>query len=324
MRAIVQDHYGNDPNQVLRVDETATPTIGDDEVLVRVVASSVDMGTWHCMTGMPYAMRLTGFGVRSPKASNPGRAVAGSIQAMGKNADGFALGDAVYGTCNGSFAEFARVATDKLAAKPANISYEEAAAAPISGVTALQAVRNAQVQADQSVLVTGASGGVGTFAVQIAKAFGAEVTGVCSTTKIDLVRSLGADHVIDYTRDDFADGQSRYDTILDIAGNTRLSHLRRALSSHGRLLIVGGETDGRWLGGFDRSLRAVVLSPLVSQHLGMLASSENSSDLTALRALIESGQVTPVVDRTYTLSEAPTAIDYLRDGHARGKVIITV
>jgi NADPH:quinone reductase-like Zn-dependent oxidoreductase len=324
MRAIVQDHYGNDPNQVLRVDETATPTIGDDEVLVRVVASSVDMGTWHCMTGMPYAMRLTGFGVRSPKASNPGRAFAGSRQAMGKNADGFALGDAVYGTCNGSFAEFARVATDKLAAKPANISYEEAAAAPISGVTALQAVRNAQVHADQSVLVTGASGGVGTFAVQIAKAFGAEVTGVCSTTKIDLVRSLGADHVIDYTRDDFADGQSRYDTILDIAGNTRLSHLRRALSSHGRLLIVGGETDGRWLGGFDRSLRAVVLSPLVSQHLGMLASSENSSDLTALRALIESGQVTPVVDRTYTLSETPTAIDYLRDGHARGKVIITV
>ncbi len=324
MRAIVQRRYGDQPEDVLRLDEIDQPVIGDDDVLVRVAAASVDMGTWHCMTGMPYAMRLTGFGVRSPKASNPGRAFAGSIESVGKNVNAFALGDEVYGTCDGSFAEFARVEPEKLAAKPANLSFEQAAAAPISGVTALQAVRKAQVQSGQTVLVVGASGGVGTFAVQIAKAFGAEVSGVCSTTKMDLVRSLGADHVIDYTRDDFADGQSRYDVILDIGGNSRLSHLRRALSSHGRLVIVGGETDGRWLGGFDRSLRAVLLCRFVSQHLGMLTSSENSGDLVTLTELIESGRVTPVVDRTYSLSQAPAGIGYVRDGDAHGKVVITM
>ena len=217
-----------------------------------------------------------------------------------------------------------RAETGKLARKPANLSFEQAAAAPISGVTALQAVRKAKVQPGQTVLIVGASGGVGSFAVQIAKAFGAEVTGVCSSEKVDLVRALGADHVIDYTVDDFADGEHRYDVILDIGGNRRLSHLRRALTPRGTLVIVGGETGGRWLGGFDRSLRAVLLSPLVGQKLGMLASTENSEDLEALRDLIESGQVTPAIDRTYPLSEAAAAIEYVRDGHARGKVVITL
>jgi NADPH:quinone reductase-like Zn-dependent oxidoreductase len=324
MRAISQDHYGDDPDRVLRVDDIAQPMIGDDEVLVRVEAASVDMGTWHCMTGMPYAMRLAGFGVRAPKASNPGRAFAGSIESIGKGVEGFAVGDAVYGTCVSSFAEFARVEPKKLAAKPANLTFEQAAAAPISGVTALQAVRKAHVQSGQSVLVVGASGGVGTFAVQIAKAFGAEVTGVCSTTKVDFVRSLGAEHVIDYTREDFTDGRHRYDVILDIAGNRPLSRLRRALHARGTLELVGGETGGRWLGGVDRSVRAVLLSPFVSQRLGMLASTENSSDLDALRVLVESGQVTPVVDRVYPLSEVPAAIRYVREGRARGKVVVRV
>jgi NADPH:quinone reductase-like Zn-dependent oxidoreductase len=324
MRSIVQDHYGADPEAVLRLAEIARPTIGDDEVLVRVAAASVDMGTWHVMTGMPYAMRLAGFGVRSPKAPNPGRALAGTVESVGKNVTGFAPGDEVYGTTDGSFAEYARVAPDKLAPKPANLSFEQAAAVAISAGTALQAVRKANVQPGQSVLIVGASGGVGTFAVQIAKASGAEVTGVSSTTKVDLVRALGADHVIDYTREDVVNGEHHYDVILDIGGNRPLSQLRRALTPHGTLVIIGGETGGRWLGGFDRSLRAVLLSPLVRQTLGMLASTENAADLSILRDLIESGQVTPAIDRTYALAETATAIQYVKDGHARGKVVITV
>ncbi|MPY92937.1 MAG: zinc-binding dehydrogenase [Acidimicrobiia bacterium] len=324
MRAIVQDSYGVEPERVLRLGEIARPAIGDDEVLVRVAAASVDMGTWHCMTGLPYAMRLAGFGVRSPKAPNPGRALAGTVEAVGNDVTEFTSGDEVYGTCGGSFAEYASVETSVLAPKPANLSFEQAAAAPISGVTALQAVRKANVQPGQKVLVIGASGGVGSFAVQIAKAFGAEVTGVCSTGKTDLVRALGADHVIDYTIDDFAAGEHRYDVILDVGGNSRLSRLRRALTARGTVVIVGGETGGRWLGGFDRSLRAVVLSTVVSQKLSMLASTENSDDLRALRDLIESGQITPAIDRTYPLGETAAAIQYVRDGHARGKVVITM
>ena len=324
MSAIVQDAYGSAPDAVLRVAEVARPTIGDDEVLVRVAAASVDMGTWHVMTGIPYAMRLAGFGVRSPKAPNPGRALAGTVESVGKDVTAFAPGDEVYGTCEGSFAEYAAVETTMLAAKPANLSFEQAAAVPISGVTALQAARKAKVQAGQQVLIVGASGGVGSFAVQIAKAFGAEVTGVCRAAKADLVRALGADHVIDYSRDDFADGEHHYDAIVDTGGNRRLSHLRRALTPRGTLVIVGGETGGRWLGGFDRSLRAVLLSPLVSQKLGMLASTENSGDLQVLGELIESGQVTPAIDRTFPLSEVAAAIDYVREGLARGKVVITV
>jgi NADPH:quinone reductase-like Zn-dependent oxidoreductase len=323
MRAIVQRRYGDDPERVLRVDEIAAPKPGGDDVLVRVVAASVDMGTWHCMSGIPYAMRLMGFGVRSPRASNPGRAFAGTVESPGDVA-GFAVGDEVYGTCDGAFAELVRAEPTRLAAKPAVLSFEQAAASPISGVTALQAVRKARVESGQRVLVTGASGGVGTFTVQIARAFGAEVTGVCSTTKADLVRSLGAREVIDYTRDDFADGQRHYDVILDIAGNRRLSELRRALTPKGTLVIVGGETHGRWVGGFDRSLRAAALSPFVRQRLGLLSSTENSGDLTALRALIDAGDVTPVIDCTYPLHEAPAGIARVRSGRARGKVVVTI
>lgn len=324
MTAIVQDRYGAEPEAALRLAETARPTIGDDDVLVRVAAASVDRGTWHVMTGMPYLMRFAGFGVHRPKSSNPGRALAGVVEAVGTKVTDFAPGDEVYGTCDGSFAPYAVVDPGKLAHKPANLSLEQAAAVPISGVTALQAIRKANVEAGQSVLVVGASGGVGTYAVQIAKALGAVVTGVCSTAKAELVRSLGADHVVDYTREDFAGGTHRYDVIIDTGGNRPLSHLRRALSSHGTLVIVGGETGGRWLGGFDRSLRAGLWSPFVSQRLTMLASRENSADLAAIARLVEAGEVFSAVDRTYPLSETAAAVRHLMDGHARGKVVITL
>jgi NADPH:quinone reductase-like Zn-dependent oxidoreductase len=324
MPAIVQDAYGAAPEEVLQLAVIDRPAIGADEVLVRVVAASVDAGTWHLMTGRPNLMRIMGFGLRRPKQPNPGRSLAGTVEAVGPNVTAFRPGDEVFGTCDGSLAVFARARVDHLATKPANLSFDQAAAMPLSGLTALQAVRDsAQVRAGQRVLIIGASGGVGTFAVQIAKAFGAEVTGVCSTAKTDLVRSLGADHVVDYRRDDFAEG-SPYDVILDIGGNSRLSHLRRALTPGGRLVIVGGETDGRWLGGFDRQLRAIMLSPLVSQKLGLLGVSENAADLSVLSQLAESGVVTPAVDRTYPLSEAAAAIRYLHQGHARGKVVIAV
>jgi len=324
MRAIVQDAWGTDPEATLALRELDRPTIDDDAVLVTVVAASVDRGTVHCMTGQPYAMRLMGFGVRRPKAPNPGRALAGTVASVGSNVQGFEAGDEVYGSCDGSFAEYAPAQADTLARKPANLSFEQAAAAPISGVTALQAVRKAGVGPGQHVLVIGASGGVGTFAVQIAKAFGADVTGVCSTAKVELVRSLGADHVVDYTQEQISDSGHRYDVILDIAGNRTLSELRRALTDRGALVIVGGETGGRWLGGFDRSLRAVLLSPFVSQTLGMLASTENSADLDALRELIEAGAVTPAVDRTYGLSEMAAAIRDVEEGLVRGKAAITI
>ena len=324
MKSIVQDAYGTAPEEVLRLAEIARPTIGDDLILVRVAAAGVDRGTWHVMTGLPYAIRFAGFGVRTPKAPNPGRALAGTVESVGKDVTEFKPGDEVYGSCDGSFAEYARAAASKLALKPANLTFEQAAAVPISAPTALQAIRDkAKVQPGQHVLIIGASGGVGTYAVQIAKALGADVTGVCSTAKIDLVRSLGADHVIDYTREDFATGENFYDAIIDIGGNRSLTHLRRALAPRGTLVIVGGETGGRWLGGFDRSLRAVVLSAFVSQTLAMLASSENSEDLRAVRDLIESGKVTPVIDRAYSLSEAPAAIRYVSEGRAKGKVVIT-
>ena len=235
----------------------------------------------------------------------------------------FKPGDEVYGTCVGSFAEYASAKPSMLATKPANLSFEQAASVPISGSTALQAIRKANVQPGQHVLIIGASGGVGTFAVQIAKASGADVTGVCRTDKIDLVRSLGADHVIDYTVEDFTVGEHRYDAIIDTGGNRRLSHLRRVMTRQGILVIVGGETGGRLLGGFERSLAAVLLSPVVSQKLSMLASTENAADLQALRDLIETGQIDPKIDRTYPLGETGAAIAYVQDGRASGKVVVT-
>ncbi len=323
MRAIVQDRYGTSPHTVLHLAEIARPTIANNEVLVRIAAASVDKGTWHVMTGLPYAMRLAGFGVRRPKAPNPGRSLAGTVESVGDNVTAFKPGDEVYGTCDGSFAEYACAKEGKLARKPAKLSFEQAAAAPISGSTALQAIRAAQPQPGQRVLIVGASGGVGTFAVQIAKAFEAGVTGVCSTDKVDLVRSLGADNVIDYNRQDFTDGNQRYDVIIDTGGNRRLSHLRRAMTRTGTLVIVGGETGGRWLGGFERSLGAVLLSPFVSQKLRMLASTENTADLDKLSELVEAGQINPAIDRTYPLSETATAIAHVHEGKARGKVVIT-
>jgi NADPH:quinone reductase-like Zn-dependent oxidoreductase len=325
MKAIVQDRYGSAPEDVLRPQEVDRPAIGDDEVLVRVLAASVDRGTWHVMAGLPYPIRVAGFGFRRPKYLNPGRSLAGTVETVGTSVSGFKQGDEVFGIGNGSFAEYARARTGKLAPKPVNLSFDQAAAVPISGLTALQAVRDhGRVHAGQKVLIIGASGGVGSFAVQIAKAFGAEVTGVCSTAKVDAVRALGADHVVDYTHEDVADGGDRYDMVIDTGGNYRLSHLRRVLTPRGRLVIVGGETEGRWLGGTDRQVRAQLLSPFVSQKLGTFVASENAKDLLTLRELIESGKVAPAIDRTYPLVEAVTAIRYMLDGRARGKVVVTV
>ncbi len=251
--------------------------------------------------------------------------MAGTVEAVGANVTAFAPGDDVYGTVEGAFAEYAVAVAGRLATKPSNLTFEQAAAVPVSALTALQAVRDqARVQPGQHVLVIGASGGVGSFAVQIAKAFGAEVTGVRSTAKVDLVRALGADHVIDYTREDFATGARRYDAIIDIGGNSRLSRLRRALTPRGTLVITGGETDGRWLGGSDRQIRAMLLSPFVGQKLGTFIASENAADLRALRELVEDGKLTPAIDRTYTLGETAAAISHVQEGRARGKVVIAV
>jgi NADPH:quinone reductase-like Zn-dependent oxidoreductase len=323
MKAIVRDAYGS--ADVLELRDIDKPVVGDDEVLLRVRAAGVDQGVWHVMAGLPYPIRLAGFGLRAPKNPVLGADVAGVVQAVGKEVSGFRPGDEVFGIAKGSYAEYARASEDRLAPKPANLTFEQAAVVAISGLTALQGVRDhGKVRPGQKVLIIGASGGVGTYAVQVAKAFGAQVTGVCSTTKVDLVRSLGADHVIDYTREDFADGQQRYDAILDVGGNASLSRLRRALTPKGTLVITGGETDGRWLGGTDRQLRALVLSPFVGQKLGTFVSRENREDMVVLKEFIEAGKVTPVVDRAYALGEAADAIRYMREGRARGKVVITM
>ena len=265
-----------------------------------------------------------GFGLRKPKVLARGRDVAGVVEAVGKNVTRFMPGDEVFGTADGSFAEYASAPGSRLAKKPANLTFEQAAFVPISGGTALQGLRKGNVQPGQKVLVVGASGGVGSFAVQLAKAFGAEVTGVSSTAKMDFVRSLGADDVIDYTREDFADGSRRWDLIIDTGGRRSLSDLRRALTPKGTLVIVGGEGGGNWLGGFDRNLRSGLVSMFVSQRLTMLASKELGEDFDVLRELIEAGKVTPVIDRTYPLIEAADAIRYVVEGRARGKVAITV
>ena len=325
MRAIVQEGYG--PPDVLELRDIGRPEIRDNEVLVQVRAAGVDRGVWHLMTGLPYFLRLIipELGFRAPKNPVRGSDVAGVVAAVGKDVTRFKLNDEVFGIGMGSYAEYTRVLETKLAPKPSNLAFERAAVVPISGLTALQAVRDeGQLQPGQKVLIIGASGGVGTFAVQIAKSFGAEVTGVCSSTKVDLVRSIGADHVIDYTREDFADKEHYYDVVLDTGGHSSLSHLRRALAPEGTLVIVGSETDGRWSGGFGRSIRAMLLSRFVRQKLVAFVNSENHEDLIALKKLIETGKVTPVIDRAYPLSEAAKAFHYLLEGHALGKVAITV
>jgi NADPH:quinone reductase-like Zn-dependent oxidoreductase len=321
MRAIVQSEYGT--ADVLHVAEIDRPVIEAGEVLVQVEAAGLDRGTWHLMAGLPYAARLV-VGLRAPKNAVPGLDLAGVVVAVGSSVTRFQPGDEVFGVGKGSFAEFAAAREDKVARKPSNLTFEQAAAVPVSGMTALRGLCDTgRLEAGQTVLIVGASGGVGSYAVQIAKALGAEVTGVSSTGKLDLVRSIGADHVIDYTRDDFADGEKRYDLILDIGGNSTLSRLRRALTPKGTLVIVGGEDRGRWI-GMDRQLRALALSPFVGQRLTMLGPKEHYTVLERLTELIEDGKVVPAVERTYPLAEMPDAMRDLRAGRARGKLVITV
>jgi NADPH:quinone reductase-like Zn-dependent oxidoreductase len=322
MQAIVHDTYGS--ADVLRLTRIARPEVADNEALLRVHAAGLDRGTWHLMTGRPYLLRLA-FGVRRPKNPMPGVDVAGTVVAVGSAVTRFSAGDEVFGFGKGSFAEYAVAREDKLARKPVNVSFEQAAVVPVSAATALQALTDVGgVELGQTVLIIGASGGVGSYAVQLAKAFGAEVTGVCSPTKLDLVRSLGAAHVIDYTRDDFADGSHRYDLILDIAGNPALSRLRRALTPTGTAVIVGGEEGGSWTGGIDRQMRARALSPFVPQRLTNFIAKQRASDLERLTDLIEAGKVTPSIDRTYSLDRVPEGMRHLEAGKARGKVAITI
>jgi NADPH:quinone reductase-like Zn-dependent oxidoreductase len=325
MSAVVQDRYSPAPEGLFRVAQVDRPTYTDEQVLVRVHAASVDRGTWHIMAGLPYPIRLAGFGLRRPKYANPGRNLAGTVEAVGAAVTGFVPGDEVYGMATSTFAEYASASPAKLAPKPANLRFEEAAAVPVSGCTALQAIRDhGRVRSGEKVLVIGASGGVGSFAVQLAKASGAEVTGVCSTSKADLVHSLGADHVLDYEVEDFAAGGPRFDVVLDTGGNARLSHLRRALTPRGRLVVVGGETDGRLLGGSDRGIRAKVLSLFIGQQMGTFVASEKATDLMTLRDLIEAGQLAPAIDRTYPLGDVAAAIRHMLDGKARGKLAVSV
>ncbi|MDC2952053.1 NAD(P)-dependent alcohol dehydrogenase [Streptomyces heilongjiangensis] len=324
MAAVVQERYGTEPEAVLRMARLARPALGPGQVRVRVRASSVDRGTWHLMAGLPYAVRPVS-GLRAPKLPNPGRNLAGVVEAVAPDVTGFAPGDEVYGTAAAAFAEHAVARHDRIATKPAGLTFEEAAAVPVSALTALQAVRDrARVQRGQDVLITGASGGVGTFAVQIAHALGARITAVASTAKLDAVRALGADEVVDHTREDFLAGARRYDAVVDIAGNRTLRDLRRVLTPRGRLVITGGETAGRWLGGTDRQLRAQALSPFTGQHLGTFISSEHADGLRDLTALIEAGTLRPVVDRVYPLAEAAAAVRRLLDGGVTGKLALTV
>ncbi len=324
MQAIVQDAYG-DADQ-LRLTQIAAPAVGVDDVLIRVRAAGVHIGDWHVMTGQPYLMRIMGFGFRAPKARVRGMDFAGTVAAVGANVSRFQAGDEVYGVCDGAFAEYATARVATLAAKPANLTFGQAAAIPTSACTALQALRDAgKITAGQRVLIIGASGGVGLFAVQIAKAFGAEVTGVCSAAKVELVRSVGADHVIDYTDTDITTTGQRYDLVLDMGGDRTLSQLRRCLTARGTLVLVGGEGGGRLVGGaMVRSLRAVAVSPFAKQRLRMVLGTTTATDLQALTALIDSGKINPVIDRSYPLSEAADAIRHLHTGRAKGKLVITV
>jgi NADPH:quinone reductase-like Zn-dependent oxidoreductase len=326
MRAVVQDSYG--PAEVLQLREIAKPVPADGEVLVRVRAAGLDRGVWHVMAGLPYLVRFVvpSMGPRRPKVPVRGMDLAGQVEAVGGHVTRFRPGDAVFGwTDTGSYAEYTSVPEDHLVPMPANLTFEQAAAVPISGLAALQGVRDVgEVQAGQRVLVIGAAGGVGSFAVQLAKASGAHVTGVASTAQAGLVRDIGADEVIDYTREDITDGSRHWDVILDTAGHRSLSRLRRALSPGGTLVIVGSEGRGRFMGGFDRQLRAVALSRFVGQRLRMLSSTPRHDDLETLRQRIEAGQVTPLLDRTFPLVQVPEAIAHLLRGGGRGKIVITV
>ena len=322
MKAIVYRCYG--PPDVLRLEDIEKPVPANDEVLVKVHAAAVNPLDWHYMRGSPYLMRL-GSGLGAPNDPRLGVDFAGTVEAVGSNVQRFKPGDEVFGGRTGAFAEYVTVREDRaLALKPANVTFEQAASVPIAAITALQALRDkSKVEAGQKVLINGASGGVGTFAVQIAKYFGAEVTGVCSTRNVEMVRSIGADHVIDYTKEDYTDGGTQYDVIVDNVGNHSLLANRRVLDTDGILVIVGGP-KGNWLRPLMEPIKAFVLSPFVDQELGMMLAQFSQEDLTILGDLMQSGKVTPVIDRRYPLSEVPAAIRYSEEGHARGKIIINV
>ena len=328
MKAMVSMKYGP-PDDVLELTEVERPTPKDYEVLLKVHAASVNPADWHLLRGDPYIARLQ-LGLRKPKHRVLGCDVAGQVEAVGKDVATLRPGNEVFGSPFmhgfGAFAEYVCVSEDLLAPKPATLSFEQAAAVPLAASTALQGLRDhGGIEPGHKVLIIGASGGVGTFAVQIAKSFGAEVSGVCSTRNVEMVRSLGADHVIDYTVEDFAQsGQKKYDLIFQLAGTRSPSELRRALTSKGTLVQISGDSDGRWIGPVDRIIKAVVLSPFVSQKMTSFTVKPNKEDLHFLRQLIEAGELMPVIDRTYSLSETPEAIRYLESGHARGKVVITV
>jgi len=325
MKAIVYCDYGL-PN--LKLEDVEKPVPNVDQILVKVRAASINPYDWHFIEGTPKIMRLMGVGLRKPKDTRVGVDFAGTVEAVGKNVTQFKPGDDVFGGRGGAFAEYVcRRAVGAVALKPASITFEQAASINIAGITALQAIRDkGKVQPGQKVLINGASGGVGTFAVQIAKSFGADVTGVCSTRNVDLVRSLGADHVIDYTKEDFAKGAERYDVILDNVPNHSLSECRSLLNPKGKYVMIGGggPNDSRWVGPFGRVIKTLVMSPFISQEMGMMMADTNQKDLATLGDLLQSGKVKPVIDRTYKLSELPEAIRYLEEGHARGKVVITV
>jgi NADPH:quinone reductase-like Zn-dependent oxidoreductase len=323
MRAILQHSYGSaDQLESAIVD---VPSIAADEVLIEVHAAGIDRGVWHLMTGTPYLVRIAGFGVTRPKQPIQGLDVAGRVAAVGADVTRFSPGDEVFGISSGSFAEYAAAKEDKLAPKPSTASFEQTAASAISGITALQALTDVgKLQADQDVLVIGASGGVGSFAVQLAKTLGAHVTGVASTTKLDLVRTLGADHVVDYTRDDPTDGSRQYDLIIDVGGRTPVRRLRWALTDRGTLVIVGGEDGGRWTGGIGRQLRAVLLSPFTKQRLTTFISKESHSSIERLAEFIETGDVAAAVDQRFALEDTADAIRQMEAGTTRGKSVIVV
>ena len=322
MKSLVQEQYGTPEVLVLR--DVAVPSPGPGEVLLRVHAAGIDYGVWHVVTGLPRLVRI-GTGLRRPRRAVPGADVAGVVAAVGEGVTSPAPGDEVFGVCSGAFAEYAVARADRLAVKPAAVSFEQAAAVPVSGTTALQALRDqARIRPGQRVLVTGAGGGVGTFAVQLAVAFGAAVTGVCSTGKVELVRSLGAERVVDYTVQDAFDGSARYDVVLDIAGNRPLRVLRRALTPHGTLVIVGGERGGGWSNGLSRQLRAVLLSPVVRQRLRVFVAVVRAPDLAVLGDLLGAGAVTPSVGRIVGLEGAAAALDALADGAVTGKAVVSV
>lgn len=324
MQAIVQHQYGA-PQAILALQDIAKPLVKEDEVLVRVHAASVHVGDWILMRGVPYVLRLAS-GLRTPKHRVPGTDIAGTVEAVGKAVTRLQPGDEIFGWCTGAFAEYACAAEDHFVQKPTNLTFEQAAAVGVSASTALQLLRDqGKIQLGQTVLINGASGGVGTFAVQIAKVFGAEVTGVCGPRNVDMVRSIGADHVIDYTQDDFTQGEQRYDFILDNVANHSLSATRRALTPNGRLFSNGGgHASGRWVGSLGSVIKVAAVSRFVRQQLGPSIKFPNRADLVILKGLLEAGKVTPVIDGTYPLSSTPEAIGHVGAGHARGTVVITI